>query len=67
MKPSLHFVFLPPALPVHLLHLERVQVDPVDGPHVEGQFARHESDGALGVVELVHDLDAAGGAEGVLG
>ena len=63
----LHFVLPPIAFPVHLLHLERAQVDPVDGPHVDGQFPLHERDGAEGVVEPVHDLDAAGRAEGVFG
>ena len=67
VKPALHFVLLPEAPPVHLLHLELVQIDPVDRPHVDGQFPLHERDGAYRVVERVRDLDPAGGAEGVFG
>lgn len=64
---NLHFILPPKPPPVHLLHLQRPNVDPVDGPHVDRQLPPHELDGAERVVEAVGDLDAAGGAEGVFG
>ena len=67
LEAALHLVLLPEAPPVHLLHLQRLQIDPVDRPHVDGQFPRHERHRADRVVERVGDLDAAGGAEGVFG
>ena len=66
-KPS-DFILLPEALPVHLLHLERTQIDPVDRPYVDGQLPLHARDGAEPVVvESVRGRDAAGGAEAVFG
>ena len=62
-----HLIPLPEALPVHLLHPERVEIDPVDGPHVDGHFPLHELGRSEGVVEPVDEVDAAGRAEGVFG
>ena len=66
MKAS-QFILFPKTPPVHLLQLEVLHVDAVEGPRVDGQFAAHKLDRAEGVVEPVRDLDAAGGAEGVFG
>lgn len=55
-------------LPVQFLDLERFQVDPVDGAHVDGELPplgfQHATQGQL---ELVHDMHATGRTERVLG
>ena len=70
MKPhilDLHFILGPETLPVHFPHLERLQIHPVNGAHIDGQFPIHLFHAADGPFELVDQGDAAGGAEGVAG
>ena len=64
----LHFILASPALPVHLVEIERLEVDPVDGAHVDGQFALHGGKAhTFDVLESVRDVDAARRTESVLG
>ena len=66
--PYLHFILASPPLPVHSVVLEPLEVNPVDGAHVDGQCPLHGREAhPFGVLETVRDFDAAGRTEGVFG
>lgn len=63
---ALHFVRRSSQLTVHFLDLYCLQINPIDGAHINRQSPSHELDHIpFGVLELVHNWNTTGGTESV--